>query len=357
MVAFDVDTFTETAAWPATTKGFGGGMWQGSQGPAADAEGNVYAVTGNGGFIEGDNGHVRDFVGDGDFPEAVVRLTYRKTGAAKGKLALDDWFIPFRDAERHPGNYNYRDQDLSAAGPVLAADNDLLLAGGKDGILYVLDRHKFGKTICSIGSCDLGALKSPPIYVTYNGVGLPATGNIDFPLGDPARNPSKTHHLHGSPVYWNGANGPMVFVWGENESLRAWRLDPETGKLSFVGKSLEVASARLAAQATGIGGMPGGMLTVSSNGKTADTGIVWALAPIDEDANHDVVEGIARAYDATALAATPIDPQTPRLKLLWDSKEAGMTFKYAKFCPPVVADGRLFVPTYEGRVDMYMTAP
>jgi len=84
---------------------------------------------------------------------------------------------------------------------------------------------------------------------------------------------------------------------------------------------------------------------------------VWALAPVDGDANHGVVEGIARAYDAATLDPTPIDPQTPRLKLLWDSRRSGMIFNHAKFVPPVVADGRLFVPTYDGRVDMYMLNP
>ena len=68
----------------------------------------------------------------------------------------------------------------------------------------------------------------------------------------------------------------------------------------------------------------------------------------------DVVEGIAQAYDAVSLDPNPIDPQTPRLKLLWDSKRAGVTYNHAKFCAPLVADGRLFVPTYDGRVDMYM---
>lgn len=90
--------------------------------------------------------------------------------------------------------------------------------------------------------------------------------------------------------------------------------------------------------------MPGGMLSLSSNGKNPDTGIVWALAPVDGDANHDVVDGIARAYDATNLDPTPIDPQTPRLKLLWDSTRSGVTFKHAKFNPPVVADGRSLCP-------------
>ena len=77
------------------------------------------------------------------------------------------------------------------------------------------------------------------------------------------------------------------------------------------------------------------------------------LAPIDGGANHDPVAGIARAYDATNLDPTPIDPHTPRLKLFWDSQRARVAYTHSKFCAPVVADGTLFVPTYDGRVDMY----
>lgn len=60
---------------------------------------------------------------------------------------------------------------------------NLLLGAGKDGILYVLDRSNLGGKIGKqVG--DLSVLKSPPIYVTYNGVGLPSDGNhTDFPLG------------------------------------------------------------------------------------------------------------------------------------------------------------------------------
>ena len=46
--------------------------------------------------------------------------------------------------------------------------------------------------------------------------------------------------------------------------------------------------AALATSPKGIGGMPGRMLALSSNGASPNTGIVWGLAPID--------------------------PQTPRLK-------------------------------------------
>jgi hypothetical protein len=79
------------------------------------------------------------------------------------------------------------------------------------------------------------ALKAPPLYVTYNGSGIPTSGpEIDFPLGNPTRFPNKTHHVHGTPVYWNGPAGPRLFVWGENESLRAWKIDPMTDAVSFV---------------------------------------------------------------------------------------------------------------------------
>jgi len=103
--------------------------------------------------------------------------------------------------------------------------------------------------------------------------------------------------------------------------------------------------------------MPGGMLALSSDGATPNTGIVCGLAPIDGDANHAAVPGIARAYDATNLDPTPIDQFTPRLKLLWDSGRAGVSYTHSKFCTPVVADGRLFIPTYDGRVDVYTLNP
>jgi outer membrane protein assembly factor BamB len=64
-----------------------------------------------------------------------------------------------------------------------------------------------------------------------------------------------------------------------------------------------------------------------------------------------------RAYDATQLDTVSIDANTPKLKLLWDNTQSGVTFNFSKFCPPVVADGRLLVPTYDGRVDVYGLNP
>ena len=220
---------------------------------------------------------------------------------------------------------------------------DLVLGAGKDGVLYVLP-----KTTAAFGKgADFSRLKKPPIFFTYfPGFGIDASKveNLDR-LFD-----GKTHHLHGSPAFWRSPTlGPMLFVWGENESLRAWTLG-ETGQATFLAKGAELASAGMG----GKGGMPGGFPVVSSNGATPNTGIVWATAPVSDDANRFVVEGVLRAYDATAIDPVKNADGTARLKLLWDSKHIpGNTFCLSKFCPPVVADGKVFVPTYDGRVDVY----
>jgi hypothetical protein len=359
MVTVDVDTFQQTDAVPTTQQGFGGGIWQGAQGPSSDDKGNVYVMTGNGGFNarrkngpDPNPGTPGDFNGKTDFGEAFVKFHYQKT-AGGGKLTLDDWFIPFKDSTRNGnGDPDYQDQDLGSGSPILPKGTNLVFGAGKDGILYVLDRGHLGKLIG-----DFTVLKqNPPVFVTFNGLGLNPAGNIDFALGggpDPPQGPpKKTHHLHASPVYFNGPAGPLLFDWGENESLRSWKVSP-AGAVSFLGKSAEVASRGMTLD-NSTGGMTGGMISLSSKGK--NNGIVWTLAPVNGNANKAVVDGIVRAYDATAFDGTNADT-TPKLKLLWDSTKAGVAFHFSKFCPPMIADGKLYVATYDGTVDVYTLNP
>src|SRR5215470_14721667 len=62
VLAFDVDSFTQVAAWVSTSRRFGGGIWHSSQGTAADETGNIYAMTGNGGYSVDNAGRVeQDF--------------------------------------------------------------------------------------------------------------------------------------------------------------------------------------------------------------------------------------------------------------------------------------------------------
>jgi hypothetical protein len=339
LLAYDTAAFAQTAAWCTSPHASGTGIWQAGQGAAADENGNIYVMTGN--YGDGDHAPAA-----GDLPESIVKLQYTppSAGQTTGKLEPVAWFTPFRDVDRNPhGDDDFRDYDLGSGGPVPLPGMSLVVGAGKDGVLYVLDKDtaKFGQ-----GS-DFKVLKQQPIFFTYfPGFGIDAANvhNLDR-LFD-----GKTHHLHGSPVFWNSpGRGGMLFDWGENECLRAWTISP-AGTTQFVAKSHEVASVG----AAGKGGMPGGMLSLSSNGSIPSTGIVWSLTPISDDANRHVVEGILRAYDAETLDPVANHDGTPRLKLLWDSKHIpGNKFNHCKFCPPVVADGKILVSTYDGRVDIY----
>jgi hypothetical protein len=205
----------------------------------------------------------------------------------------------------------------------------LLVGCGKDGVLYVFDKSSLGKKLR-----DFTKLKSQPIFFTFFRPDLQPTGNLDSNFQ------GKSHHMQASPIFWQSPDrGGMLFDWGENENLRAWTLDAN-GKPGFLAHSQEVASSGVG----GLGGMPGGMLTVSAKAGQTHTGIVWATAPINGDANKHIVAGILRAYDATQFDGD-------KLKLLWDSHQ--FPFTYDKFCPPVVADGRVIVATYDGHVDIY----
>ena len=83
--------------------------------------------------------------------------------------------------------------------------------------------------------------------------------------------------------------------------------------------------------------MPGGTLTVSANGNQAGSAILWASIPEKHDANIATVQGILRAFDAADVEKELWNSgQNPRDKL-------GML---AKFCPPVVANGKVYMATF-----------
>jgi len=337
----DLKSFQIKAAWCTSPHQTGVGIWQAGQGPAADEHNAIYLMTGN--YGDSVPPHA------GDFPQSLVKLEYSMAADGSAKLVPSRGSHHSRDFRRNPtGDDDFQDYDLGSAGPVPLPGMGLVVGAGKDGVVYVLDQDnaKFGQ-----GS-DYSKLKQPPIFFTYfPGFGIDASNvaNLDH-LFD-----GKTHHLHASPAFWNSpAARPHAVLLGR-ERVPAGVDDRRFGQDQFVAKSAEIASAGMG----GKGGMPGGFLAITSNGATPNTGIVWATAPVSRDANKFVVEGILRAYDASNLDVHPNADGTPRLRLLWDSTHIpGNTFDFSKFCPPVAVDGRVLVPTYSGRVDVYsLVAP
>lgn len=379
-----------SAAWTSTARGSRGGIWQAGAGPAADEQGDVYLMTGNG-----------DFDGITDFGESFVKLRYSDGGeGTEPSLTAVDWWTPWTDRDRDPehgqsnvqpgeslpvnvrfrgyfhssdtpvgpeppagavfptgGWFDPEDMDLGSGGPVIASNANALLGAGKDGILYVLKKENLGKTSkgdLATPDKNYGKLKFPPLFFTY----FPGFDVNPAPEDITALNGywnNLSHHQHGSPIYWNSGDpdvGGRLYCWGENGNLRAW-LIADDGTVTYKACSSEVASEQAGCPPGGSippGGMPGGMLTLSANGAEPGTAIIWATIPY-WDANIIVGPGRLLAYDATQFNKN--SDGSLSMRLLWDSQTANLPFIFNKFTSPVVANGRVYVSTYDGRVDVY----
>jgi len=296
--AYDAATLTRRAFWSSTPTGQHGGIWQSGQGLSADAQGNIYLITGNGTFDANTGGQ--------NFGNSFVKMKLEGS-----QLLVKDFFTPC-----NVGFLNSLDLDLGSGGPVLLpVAPPRIIGGGKQGILYVLARDNMGKhAAASTGpDCDnaniIQQVNAFPA-VTHNG--QQHYGNI-----------------HGSPVYWNGPDVARVYAWGENSRLKAF---------VFGQGRLQTANVKTSTFEPPPG-MPGGMLALSANGRKANTGIVWAVVPLDGDANQQRgVKGIVLALDAQNVSRT-----------LWTSEQVAQRDRlglFAKFNPPVVAAGKVFVATY-----------
>ena len=91
--------------------------------------------------------------------------------------------------------------------------------------------------------------------------------------------------------------------------------------------------------------MPGGMLSISADGSTPGTGILWASLPDSGDGNHAIVPGVLRAFDAADVGHE-----------LWSSREdadADDCGNFAKFSSPTVANGKVYLAIFSGQVCVY----
>ena len=80
------------------------------------------------------------------------------------------------------------------------------------------------------------------------------------------------------------------------------------------------------------------MLTVSANGSTAGTGLVWSSMPISGDADHGVTPGVLRVFDANNLSTE-----------LWDSQinaSQDAMGNWPKYSPPVVDNGKVYMASF-----------
>jgi hypothetical protein len=389
--AFDVAS-NKVSAILALTAGEGAGVWMGGQGAAADAQGFLYVISGNG-----------DFDGVSQWGESFLKLKYTPSaGNIPATLQVVDHWTPWTDFARagqkaQPAKLagvssaseavkpvgggmsiplknaklvpmtnergkpillvfpqmaagNWSDEDWGSAGPACIFSIGVCIASGKDGIAYPIKTANMGgTTLVGLANpkANCAKLAAPPVWLTMSPGPVdpcpadPRTLNF-FPEGD-------TAHLHMTPVQFFDPTlqSWTIFAWGENSQLHKWAVSA-TGKLTYIAQSNEYASAD--ARGNPPGGMPGGFCSGSSNGADPNSAILVCTVPYG-DANAQIVNGRLLVYDAIHRAADG------SLKVLWDSQRWGVQFLFNKFDPPVIDGGQIYVPNYNGGVDLYRLAP
>ena len=131
ILSYDPHTLKQTGVFNTSPDTADSGIWQADTAPAADSEGNTYVLTGNGVFTAAHGGR--------DYGDSVLKLSSSKNG-----LVLRDFFTPFNEEQ-----LSRNDLDLGSGGAIVVpqqADSKerLLIAGGKSGTIYVLNRDHLG---------------------------------------------------------------------------------------------------------------------------------------------------------------------------------------------------------------------
>jgi len=288
--SYDGTKFSQALAFNVSPNGSKGGIWQAGVGLSSDGA-NIYVVVGN--------GSTNPSAAALDLSESVFRLRI-------SDYSVQDYWIPAAYS-----SLNAADSDLSS-GAILLPHN-LLVTGSKDGRLYVLDATNLGKYSAG-GDKILQTLTTP--------------GKANGALG----------HVHGGAIYYDSPNGggEKVFLWPEDSPLMEYTLNATTRTLGgLVTDPIPTA--------TFTPGHPGAILTLSANGDVAGTGILWASFPTQNGTNGAWFT--TSAGDLFAVDASNIT------HVLW-SDTVG-TWKVAKFAPPLVANGHVYLGTFSNSLRVY----
>ena len=229
-----VDVFNDT---PDAKEG---GLWGSGGAITADAQNNIYYISGNGSFNLTTGGHSSS--------DSVVMLS--------PALHLLDYFTPFNQS-----CLDHIDADLGSSGPLLEPDHPVIIAAGKEGRIYVINQQHMGHYHTIANVCNRQGLT-----------------NVDHVLQESG--PAQIGGLFNTPSYWNGS----VYLASVNKPTGAYKLTSKGTLRSFTPNSHTPEAF----------GFTGGNLVISSNGP--NNGILWTI-------DRGNARGPAlRAYDATDLS-------------------------------------------------------
>ena len=284
VMGYSESTLQQTSVVNVTPNGSQGAIWMAGAGLAADSNGNIYFLDGNGTF-DSTAGALQS---NGDYGNAFIKLS-----TAGGNLTVSDFFATHDTV----ANSN-ADRDLGSGGALVLPDLKdssgttwhLAVGAGKNASesplnrVYVVNRDSMGK---------FNASNDNAIYQEISSNGLDSDAGV-FAM----------------PAYFNNT----VYYGAVDDSLRAF---------SIVNAKMVAPAGSVSATAFGY---PGTTPSVSANGTS--NGIVWAV--------QNGSAGILHAYEAINLANE-----------LYNSTQAGDRdqFSFNKFITPMIANGKVYVGT------------
>lgn len=298
VIGYDATNLNRVVVYNDTPDGIDGGIWMSGEGISADTNGNLYLSVGNG--TVGDNGDPRNITNRG---ESFLKLT---PNLNSGTLDVTSWFTPYNYQQLENG-----DIDLGSAGVLLIPGTTLAFSGGKQGVGYLVNRDNMGGL--SYSSADTNIIQSWALA---------------------------SDQLHGGMVWWDGPGASYGYMWPSSDYLQQYQFDRTNNQFILPAYAQSPTAAP--------NGQPGAMLALSANGTNAGTGILWASHQLTGNANQSVRPGILHAYDAQDVSHE-----------LWNSEQISArdsVGSFAKFVPPTVANGKVYLATFSGRLDVYGTA-
>lgn len=177
LFSYNISTLQQEGVFNTSPdQSWGASIWEGGDGPAADINGNIYISTANGTFDVNTGGP--------DFAMSVIKF------APGNGLTWTDYFTPFDEATE-----SSNDLDLGAGGVLLlphqgGTDPDLLIAAGKAGNIYLINRDNMGQFNASNNNQIVQYL------------------------------PAALHTFEGAPLYWNG----KVYFFALSDTLKYFKL-------------------------------------------------------------------------------------------------------------------------------------
>jgi len=291
LMAYDATSLQQKSVLITTPNGGEGSIWNGGVGLNADDAGDIYFP---GADHYANPNAAGPFNGAGNLGNSLVRV--KDTGSA---FAVQSTFTPFDTKTWAP-----RDQSLGPMGGILIPGTNLYVAGDKRGVNFVVDRTNMGGE----------AAGDSQIVQKFQGT---AKG------------------MWGGAAYYKKGAGGFYYLWGPGDRLKSYKFD---GTKFLLPPQVNTTGV--------VAGYPGGALSVSSSNELAGTAILWTVRSKRTTSGlaASAGAGVLQAFDATDVS-----------RELWssDTNAVNMLGDMAKFAPPTIANGRVFVGTASKQLVAY----